>query len=381
MDGDTKLKHKIIWRFCNSLLRARTVDVIRSRMQTLMRWLVLTSRNYSTFFFTSLVFIFIIVLTQLQATNTIQINMSWRTHPPHIGNAIVLVILFLVIAIVSWLFDRDRQHALHRALISEEALKKYTDQLEMMITQRTKELNQAQLDKMTQLYHFAEVGRSLSGLLHDISNPLTVISLNLQQLSQSTQTVPITDLKQTKVALHRAVQGTKNIEEFLEAARQLIQQQQVVKKFVIKNTLYQVLLVLGYKAKAAQVSIESHCPKHLKMRGNPLRFNQVVANLLSNAIDAYDHNLSQDRKVRVSIDALTSGHIELKIQDWGNGIAPEYLKKIFNPLFTTKGVRKGTGLGLSIVKEIVEHEMHGTISVESTLGTGTTFTLLLPNSQ
>jgi signal transduction histidine kinase len=68
----------------------------------------------------------------------------------------------------------------------------------------------------------------------------------------------------------------------------------------------------------------------------------------------------------------------LEIADDGPGIAPEVVPRIFEPLFTTKSYGQGTGLGLSIVKEIVESELHGTISLQTELGVGTTFVVRFP---
>jgi two-component system, NtrC family, sensor kinase len=108
------------------------------------------------------------------------------------------------------------------------------------------------------------------------------------------------------------------------------------------------------------------------MMCRPSQLNQVFMNLLVNAIEAIQH--SGDIVIRTH----TRGQlVAVEISDNGTGIAPENLGRIFDPGFTTKGVKVGTGLGLAIAHRIVE-EHQGKIEVESELGKGSTFRVLLP---
>jgi signal transduction histidine kinase len=116
------------------------------------------------------------------------------------------------------------------------------------------------------------------------------------------------------------------------------------------------------------------------IRGNAGQLNQVVMNVLVNAIQA----IEGEGTVRVATAPTASG-VRLTISDTGCGIAAEHLAKIFDPFFSTRKVRRGgagpagsgTGLGLAIVHSIVERHA-GTVSVTSTLGQGTTFVIDLP---
>ncbi len=104
----------------------------------------------------------------------------------------------------------------------------------------------------------------------------------------------------------------------------------------------------------------------------PAKINQVVLNLLSNAVDACGDN----GKVTVRTCPCDRG-VEIHVIDTGCGIAPAIRERIFDPFFTTKPPGKGTGLGLSISHGIVE-DHGGAIEVESTPGQGTHFTVTLP---
>jgi two-component system NtrC family sensor kinase len=103
---------------------------------------------------------------------------------------------------------------------------------------------------------------------------------------------------------------------------------------------------------------------------DPLR--QVFSNILINASDAIT-----DKGTITIATEMQEGMVCVTIADTGKGIATKDLKNIFNPFFTTKGGGKGTGLGLSIAASIVKY-LGGTIKVNSILGTGSSFTVLLP---
>jgi signal transduction histidine kinase len=98
---------------------------------------------------------------------------------------------------------------------------------------------------------------------------------------------------------------------------------------------------------------------------------QVLMNLIQNAFEA----MNKGGKIDVSVVSKPDQKLELKISDTGKGIPEEIRKKIFNLYFTTKA--KGTGIGLSIVQQIVDQH-GGMLSVESELGKGTTFSIIMP---
>jgi signal transduction histidine kinase len=102
---------------------------------------------------------------------------------------------------------------------------------------------------------------------------------------------------------------------------------------------------------------------------------QVFVNLLVNAA----HAIAEKGVITIRT-AHKGENVEIQVADTGSGIAPEHLNKIFDPFFTTKPVGKGTGLGLWICMTIIQNH-HGTITVDSRVGQGTTFTVTLPVQQ
>jgi two-component system, NtrC family, sensor kinase len=108
------------------------------------------------------------------------------------------------------------------------------------------------------------------------------------------------------------------------------------------------------------------------------QLNQVLINLLNNAIDAIvEKHGAEGGELTVSAGPDMDGKVSISVNDNGSGISPEDLKKIFTPFFTTKPVGQGTGLGLSVCLGIID-SMGGTMEVSSEKGVGTTFTIHLP---
>jgi signal transduction histidine kinase len=106
---------------------------------------------------------------------------------------------------------------------------------------------------------------------------------------------------------------------------------------------------------------------------DPGLLRQIVVNLLSNALDASDST-----KGKVTIAAKAAGDdVLITVSDTGHGIAPDDLRRIFEPFYTTKGRGKGTGLGLAICRQLTA-ALGGTISVESQPGKGSTFFVRIP---
>ena len=117
-----------------------------------------------------------------------------------------------------------------------------------------------------------------------------------------------------------------------------------------------------------------------KVVGDPIRLEQVFLNLISNARNALEGGGKEEKRVEVRTYAVnTNGEssVVIEVKDNGNGIPDHIRGKIFQPFFTTNEPGKGTGLGLSVSSKIIE-EHQGKIELESTVGEGTTFRVMLP---
>ncbi len=314
------------------------------------------------------------VLTYLQSHHLIIISSAWKNNPTNIRDAIVYDVTLFVIALVSWLFNHEMEKALKRARESESALQKQKGQLEVLVEERTQELQQAQIEKLTQLYRFVEFGREASGLFHDLVNPLNIVLLNLDQLNERSKKIT---QKEMKVLIGTAIQSTKKLESYVLAARKQLQNQEELQFFSLRKEIMQVIQILNYKIKISHVRVMVTGKNTIKTFNNSIKFNQLMMNLITNAIDAYDGSEKSDKTITIVLEK-NMRNITITIKDFACGIRPEHLSKIFDPLFTTKNFEKGTGIGLAISRNIIEKSFKGTIRVKSFIGKGTLFTIKFP---
>lgn len=338
---------------------------------------VLVSTRFA-FVVTIVVTVTLLTLSYLQSYQILKPDLEWsRTLTPQTSDGIVSLFILLIITAVSWLSNREIEKSLKRALKSEHELKKQRDLLEKTVEERTRDLQQAQAEKVTQLYRFAEFGKSASGLFHDLVGPLTLVSLNLNELHTKNSHLKIEGLANASILLKRALAGTKRLEDYVLAARKQLQTQEELRTVFLAREIRQTCLLLQYKARKARVSLSLHLDANIRIFGNPIKFAQLTTNLVSNAIDSYE-NVSKETKVVAVRLEKRSKVIHLEIQDWGSGIDKQYTAKIFDPLFTTKSVEKGIGIGLTICRDIAEKDLQGTINVRSKKGEGTLFTIEFP---
>lgn len=309
-----------------------------------------------------------VALAQLQANQIIIPNSYWVKDTGGLDDALVFIATLGAITLVSWLSNREIEKSLQRARDSERVLQKERDQLELIVERRTSELRRSQLEKIRELYRFAEFGRLSSELLHDLVNPLTAVSLNLEELSATRRSA----------LLKRAIEGTKYMENFILAARKQLQQQDELTEFDLVAELNQATQLLQSRSRQAKVKLTVAGPARCLIYGNPLKFHQMVFNLLTNAIDAYaGRSKLRNRQVTIRVTSKPET-VEVEVQDWGEGIPSQELRHIFEPFYSTKHSEQGTGIGLAIVKRIVEQDFSGQVQVTSNRKDGTRFRVMLP---
>jgi two-component system, NtrC family, sensor kinase len=236
------------------------------------------------------------------------------------------------------------------------------------ITDRvTLESQLAQADKLS------SIGLLAAGVAHEINTPLAVISSYSQLLSKQmrgdTRLGPV--LEKITQQSFRASEIANGLLNFSRTSTTEFRETNLNQ--VIRDTLS----LLEHQFKTALIELDVELEEKLPtIHGNPGKLQQVFLNLLLNAKDAMPGG------GRLRVATLVNGHVEAVIADSGSGIAPEHLKRIYDPFFTTKttpkpGERRGTGLGLSVSYGIIQ-EHAGKIHVESAVGSGTTFHLEFP---
>jgi PAS domain S-box-containing protein len=239
------------------------------------------------------------------------------------------------------------------------------------ITERvTLEAQLAQSDKLS------SIGLLAAGVAHEINTPLAVISSYAQMLTKQMKG----DARLTPL-LERITQQTFRASEIANGLLNFSRTSTTeFRETDLNQVIRDTLTLVEHQMKTARISVNMNLSDELpRIHGNPGKLQQVFLNLLLNAKDA----MPQGGELRVG--TVANGHVEAVISDSGAGIAPEHLKRIYDPFFTTKsapkpGERRGTGLGLSVTYGIIQ-EHAGKINVESTLGVGTTFHLEFPLSR
>jgi two-component system C4-dicarboxylate transport sensor histidine kinase DctB len=227
-------------------------------------------------------------------------------------------------------------------------------------------LDQAQLEE---LQHFAKLGRLSAHLLHEIANPLTAALLHLDQSTD-----------RTSPEIRQARRSMQLLQRYVEAARQQIRQQDRPRSFALRPQFEQLKRVILPLVRQANVQLIIEPLPDCQLYGDPVKFQQILANLMVNAIDAYRHdtanNLGRPIRVRLTSDSRL---LTIRVIDWGEGIAPSQLGQIFEPFYTTKTQPgRGLGIGLAIVRQYVVHDFGGSITVTSSRRQGTQFTIRLP---
>lgn len=225
--------------------------------------------------------------------------------------------------------------------------------------------------KLTELQRLAELGRMSAILLHQISNPLTAAMLNLESSDQKSP------------AVRRARQDIKLVKRYIEAGRQQLRQPSKATSFSVRPQLSELKRVTRPLAHKAGVRLEIGPAPNCQLRGDPVKFQHVLTNLVVNAIDAYtDIGNGPKAVVQISLNH-NCGWLIIEVTDWGEGIAAGLLPKIFDAFYTTKNRpgSHGLGIGLAIVKQYVTADFQGSIKASSSSQLGTRFTVKLPVRQ
>ena len=220
----------------------------------------------------------------------------------------------------------------------------------------------------------ATLGQLAAGIVHEINNPLTSISVYgeylLGKLARSgADDADVKRIERILRSADRIMSFTRNL---LTYARPSKEEAHPVD---VREVLEEALGFCEHVIREARVTIVREYDGDLpKVNAVPGQLHQVFVNLVTNACNAVH---DEGGEVRLSTRPLGHDRVEVCVEDDGVGIPEEDLERVFEPFFSTRRRGKGTGLGLSIVKSIVEHH-GGSIEIESTLGTGTRVIVSLP---
>ncbi len=267
---------------------------------------------------------------------------------------------------------------------------------------RQSEMQLMQAEKMSSL------GQMVAGVAHEVNTPLGYVKSNLQLLLEAQKELKsllslysnlkeqilhgsstavaklLDDIEQQSATatLHtevekmclNALDGIERIEDLVLSLKNFSRLDEAAfKQTDLNENIESTLKIAAHLIREKGIKVEKDFGTLPEIPAYPAQLNQVFLNLLTNAVQAITHDRG---KIKISTRQEGTNAV-VKVSDNGIGIQPEHLNKIFEPFFTTKEIGKGTGLGLSIVYKIIEKH-GGKISVDSTVGKGSTFTVTLP---
>ena len=269
-------------------------------------------------------------------------------------SAILLVIS--IFAVISYVGKRKSNNALAN---KNKKIKDALDQLQ--VTQA----------KLIQSEKMASLGMVTAGMGREINNPMTFIFTGATILKKELKNES-TEITET---INDIIMGAKRVSEIIDSLQNFSRlDESNVKKINLHENINSTLVILGSHARKKQTKINTHFNSNVKdIECFPASINQVIANIVANAIDAIE---GDEGEIDISTNIEGNSYI-IRIEDNGKGINELDLKKIFDPFFTTKEVGKGTGLGLSISYNIVKKH-NGSINVSSIPGKGSIFNIELP---
>lgn len=246
----------------------------------------------------------------------------------------------------------------------QKKLEEYSQQLEVLVEQRTKQLKETQ-EKLIKSEKLAAIGQVAAMVGHDLRNPLTGIKGATYYLKK--KLAPEADKAVTEMLalIEEDIEySNKIISDLLEYSREMkLELAEITPKSIMKD-------ILSLVEVPNNVHVSDFVQDEPKIMADVEKMKRVFINIIKNAIDAMPTGGNLTIKSKES-----GGNVEITIADTGIGISKDNLGKIWTPFFTTKA--KGMGLGLPICKRIIEAH-RGSILVESKLGKGTTFTITIP---
>jgi len=245
------------------------------------------------------------------------------------------------------------------------------EELERLVEERTRDLRTAQ-EGLVQSAKLAALGQMSAALAHEINQPLTAQRMQLATLRLLLEHGRVDDaykaLKPVDDMLTRMAALTGHLKTFARKSPSGLRE-----RLDLATVVDQSLQLLDARLRDEQVSLVLHLARPAWVRGDAIRLEQVLINVLRNALDAMQGKACKRVEIRLEADEQLW---RLSVSDNGGGIAEEHLGQVFDPFFTTKPVGDGLGLGLAVSFAIV-HESGGRLSVENGEH-GAVFSLTLP---
>lgn len=250
---------------------------------------------------------------------------------------------------------------------AERKLKKYSDNLEEIIADRTRELEEIQAQLLEQ-EKLMVLGKLAGGVGHELRNPLGVMKNSVYFLDMVLEDIPVKAKEHLEIINRQINNAEEIISNLLDFAR--------LKPPTLEYTPVKMLLerALGEAGIPSDICVDLDVPEDAgAVYVDPTQIHSVLLNLLQNSVQA----MPEGGELSIST-RMVNRYLEIKIADSGCGVPSELISRIFEPLFTTKP--KGIGLGLAICSNLVKAN-RGKISLESGSDDGAVVRLIFPSGR
>ena len=260
---------------------------------------------------------------------------------------------------------------------------------------RLRRENERLIRDESELARHRSVAQMVAGVAHEINTPLGIVKTAAGLITQELGSPALADLVTTDEArrtVEDLVDASRLIARNTDRAHQLVQdfkkvsvhqitdvRETVALPEVVAETVH--LFSVSSRESRMDVEVIDRLPEGAgEWTGYPGSLSQVLLNLLQNA-QRYAYPESEGGRVEVALDAeADEARYRLTVRDFGRGIPPDDLPRVFDPFFTTGRAKGGSGLGMTIVHTVVTAHLSGSVALESTVGEGTVVTLGLPRS-
>lgn len=299
----------------------------------------------------------------LYSSGFVSLNLGSHSMPPDYWDILTYVAIFGIFALVSWVAGHQVEKSLVRARNAEAKIRQEKMNLIIQLEKQSVELRQLQLEEMSRLYRFAEIGQSTTATLHELSNHLSILTLDIDDLGQQ---------HQHSGAIANAQDSIRHINQMVSQARKQLKESQTLEKFDAIQQITTVLHDMQPKLHRKSVKLESKVnPRPVYVYGDSLGFSHVISILINNAIDACQTSINPLIQLTVRVEKTK---LLITIDDNGPGIPKAKLKNLFHPIKSTK--LNGMGVGLYIARHII-HGAKGTIVLQPSHA-GASFLITLP---
>jgi PAS domain S-box-containing protein len=243
-------------------------------------------------------------------------------------------------------------------------------------TRRAEEEARLRQNELIHVSRLSTMGEMATGIAHELNQPLSAIVNYAKGCIRRIKTRSGDEHDLLDALEHISAQANR-AGEIIKRLRGMVSRQQPVREVADLNRLIvEVCDMVHHETRRLQVSIERRLGAHpLYVRVDPVQIEQAILNLVRNALDALQDIPVQERRLVVISGALENDRVYVAVQDYGAGIRPQVMERLFDPFFSTKA--DGMGMGLAITQTIVDQH-NGKIRADSWPGKGTIVTIELP---